>query len=85
VEAALVVFAVGFCGLWWIGFGLAVINNYRGIADWWTRQPDSWRLGPRVDPRRAAVTRIKAFVILAFGVLCLGVAFAGAIKVLIAS
>lgn len=87
VEAALVVAAVGFCGLWWVGVSLAMIKNYRGFADWWSRQPDTWRLGPRlerpVDPKRAKATRIKGFAFLAFGSTCVAISLAGAVKALL--
>lgn len=87
MNLALLVSAVGLCGLWWVGVGLAMIKNYRGLADWWTKQPDIWRLGPRIerptDPSRAKATRINAFAFLVFGVLFVVMALAGAVKALI--
>lgn len=87
MEAMLVIFGVGFCGLWWVGVSIAMIKNYKGFADWRTKQPDVWRFGPRIDrpidEKRAKLTRIKGFACLAFGVMCVAVSAAGSVKLLL--
>jgi hypothetical protein len=86
-DEVLVPLGVGIGGLWLTGVGIAMLTNYRGLADWWARQPDNWRLRPRRDrptrSGRSAATRARGTAILIFGLVNLALSLAAAVQAIL--